>query len=142
MVAPRSPALEGRTVVASAPSESSTTLHVLAFVTASVLGHVAFAAVMPEDFQLPPIEEPPRELAVFFEVDEPEPEPPPEVVPEPEEEPLELPDEAPEPPPVVRRVVEEPEPQPETPPRRPRKRPTRSRPAATRSERRRDLRDR
>ncbi|MEZ4253106.1 MAG: energy transducer TonB [Polyangiales bacterium] len=120
MVAPRSPALEGRTVVASAPSESSTTLHVLAFVTASVLGHVAFAAVMPDEFELPPIEEPPRELAVFFEVDEPEPEPPqPEVVPEPEEEPLELPEEAPEPPPVVRRVVEEPEPEQTPPPAAP-----------------------
>ena len=111
MLAPRSPTLTSA-LSPSATAESSSLLRIVAFVTASVLGHVVLAGAMPDDFPPPSFPTPPRDQAVFFDVPEPEPEP---VVEEPPvEEPLELPE---EPPPVpAARVVDEPEEAPEPPP--------------------------
>jgi protein TonB len=94
------------------PSSDAATLRVFAFVTASLVGHVAFAAVMPEHFELPPVPEPPTAAAVFFDVETPEPEAPPEE-PVVEEEPLELPPDPPTAPsPPVRRLVDVDAPEP------------------------------
>jgi protein TonB len=111
VLAPRSPTLTSA-LSPSATAESSSLLRIVAFVTASVLGHVVLAGAMPDDFPPPSFPTPPRDQAVFFDVPEPEPEP---VVEEPPvEEPLELPE---EPPPVpAARVVDEPEEAPEPPP--------------------------
>lgn len=108
LVTTEGPSSEGPS--SKGPSSDAATLRVLAFVTASIAGHVAFAAAMPEHFELPPVPEPPTAAAVFFDVETPEPEAPPE---EPivEEAPLELPpDPPPAPTPAVRRVVDAPEP--------------------------------
>jgi protein TonB len=125
VLAPRSPTLAS-TLSQSAAAESSSLLRIVAFVTASVLGHVVIAAAMPDDFSTgsagsaadfppPSFPTPPSDQAVFFDVPEPEPEPVVEEVEPPVEEPLELPE---EPPPPVRtaRVVDEPEEAPEPPP--------------------------
>lgn len=110
---PPMPAFRSRALSTSAPSETSALLRVGAFVAASVLSHLAFAAVMPDDVGLPPLREAPEDLAIFFEAEEPEPEAP--VVEPVEEEPLEEePIEEPEEPPVrTTRVVPEPPPEPE-----------------------------
>lgn len=114
MLAPRSSTLAS-TLSPSAAAESSSLLRIVAFVTASVLGHVVIAAAMPDDLPPPSFPTPPSDQAVFFDVPEPEPEPVVEEVEPPVEEPLELPE---EPPPPVRtaRVVDEPEEAPEPPP--------------------------
>lgn len=115
MLAPRSSTLAS-TLSPSAAAESSSLLRIVAFVTASVLGHVVIAAAMPDDLPPPSFPTPPSDQAVFFDVPEPEPEPVVEEVEPPvEEPPLELPE---EPPPPVRtaRVVDEPEEAPEPPP--------------------------
>lgn len=116
MLAPRSPTLTS-TLSPSAAAESSSLLRIVAFVTASVLGHVVIAAAMPNDVPPPSFPTPPSDQAVFFDVPEPEPEPAveePPVEEPPVEEPLELPE---EPPPVrTARVVDEPEEAPEPPP--------------------------
>jgi protein TonB len=114
VLAPRSSTLAS-TLSPSAAAESSSLLRIVAFVTASVLGHVVIAAAMPDDLPPPSFPTPPSDQAVFFDVPEPEPEPVVEEVEPPVEEPLELPE---EPPPPVRtaRVVDEPEEAPEPPP--------------------------
>lgn len=113
MLAPRSSTLT-RALVPSEPSDAASTLRIIAFVTASVLGHVVIAGAMPADVPPPSFPTPPSDQAVFFDVPEPEPEPVVEEVEPPVEEPLELPE---EPPPVrAARVVDEPEEAPEPPP--------------------------
>lgn len=97
-------------------AEPATSLHVVAFVVASVLGHVVFAYAMPDQSPRAPL--PPRQQAILlpFEVPEPRPEPEPiveEAAPEPEPEP----EVQPEPDPVRPVRVREAEPEPEaTPP--------------------------
>lgn len=111
MLAPRSSTLTS-TLSPSATAESSSLLRIVAFVTASVLGHVVIAAAMPDDLPPPSFPTPPSDQAVFFDVPEPEPEPVVEEVEPPvEEPPLELP-EAPPPPVRTARVVDEEAPEP------------------------------
>lgn len=112
MLSPRGSTLT-RTLSESEPSDAASTLRIVAFVTASVLGHVVVAGAMPSDFPPPSFPTPPSQQAVFLDL-EPEPEPPieePAIEEAPVEEPLVLPEEAP--PIRTARVVEQ---APEEPP--------------------------
>lgn len=136
MLSPRGSILT-RTLPESEPSDAASTLRIVAFVTASVLGHVVVAGAMPSDIPPPSFPTPPSQQAVFFDLDEPEPEPPieepaiEEPVEEPVEEPLILPEEAP--PIRTARVVEQPaeEPPPTAAPEAPTDAPPGGDPEAT-----------